>query len=87
MPGVTGTASWASGTPAPDRGGRRPTARSNDSTDPARGWAYKRLYTSEKNRRAALADLLHTYNHHRPHTALGNLPPISRCTNVREQYN
>jgi transposase InsO family protein len=50
-------------------------------------WAYKRLYTSEKNRRAALSGWLHHYNHHRPHTALGNLPPISRCTNVPEQYN
>jgi hypothetical protein len=28
----------------------------------------------------------HHYNHHRPHTALGNLPPITRCTNVPEQY-
>jgi transposase InsO family protein len=26
-------------------------------------------------------------NHHRPHIALGNLPPISRCTNVSEQYS
>jgi transposase InsO family protein len=50
-------------------------------------WAYKRLYTSEKNRRAALSGWLHHYNHHRPHTALGNLSPISRCTNVSEQYN
>jgi transposase InsO family protein len=50
-------------------------------------WAYKRLYTSEKVRRAALSGWLHHYNHHRPHTALGNLPPISRCTNVSEQYS
>jgi transposase InsO family protein len=49
-------------------------------------WAYKRLYTSEKARRAALSGWLHHYNHHRPHTALGNLPPITRCTNVSEQY-
>ena len=42
-------------------------------------WAYRRLYTSEKTRRAALSGWLHHYNHHRPHTALGNLPPISRC--------
>jgi transposase InsO family protein len=49
-------------------------------------WAYKRLYTSERNRRAALPGWLHHYNHHRPHTALGNLSPISRCTNVTEQY-
>jgi transposase InsO family protein len=50
-------------------------------------WAYRRLYTSEKTRRAALSGWLHHYNHHRPHTALGNLPPISRCTNVSGQYN
>jgi transposase InsO family protein len=49
-------------------------------------WAYRRLYTSEKTRRAALSGWLHHYNHHRPHTALGNLPPISRCTNVSGQY-
>jgi transposase InsO family protein len=49
-------------------------------------WAYKRLYTSEKTRRAALRAWLHHYNHHRPHTAIGNLPPISRCTNVTGQY-
>jgi transposase InsO family protein len=50
-------------------------------------WAYKRLYTSEKARRAALSGWLHQYNHHRPHTALKNLPPITRCTNVTEQYS
>ncbi|WP_448624489.1 IS481 family transposase [Geodermatophilus sp. URMC 64] len=49
-------------------------------------WAYKRLYPTETNRRAALSGWLHHYNHHRPHTALGNLPPISRCTNVSGQY-
>ncbi len=50
-------------------------------------WAYKRLYTSEAARRAALSGWLHHYNHHRPHTALGNLPPISRCTNLSGQYS
>jgi transposase InsO family protein len=50
-------------------------------------WAYRRLYNSEKTRRAALSGWLHHYNHHRPHTALGNLPPITRCTNVSEQYS
>jgi transposase InsO family protein len=49
-------------------------------------WAYKRLYASETSRRAALSGWLHHYNHHRPHTALGNLPPITRCTNVSGQY-
>jgi transposase InsO family protein len=50
-------------------------------------WAYKRLYTSETARRAALSGWLHHYNHHRPHTALGNLPPITGCTNVTGQYS
>ena len=50
-------------------------------------WAYKRLYTSETARRAALSGWLHHYNNHRPHTALDNLPPITRCTNVSEQYS
>lgn len=27
---------------------------------------------------------VHSYNHHRPHTALGGKPPISRVTNVPE---
>jgi transposase InsO family protein len=49
-------------------------------------WAYRRLYTSEQARRAALPAWLHHYNNHRPHTALGNAPPINRCTNVTEQY-
>ncbi|RBY75994.1 IS481 family transposase, partial [Blastococcus sp. TF02-09] len=42
--------------------------------------------TSETARRAALSGWLHHYNHHRPHTALSNLPPITRCTNVTGQY-
>ena len=50
------------------------------------GWAFKKFYNSESARRAALPAWLHHYNHHRPHTALGNLPPISRCTNVSGQY-
>ena len=50
-------------------------------------WAYRRLYSSESARRAALPAWLHVYNHHRPHTALGNHPPIIRCTNVPGQYS
>ena len=53
----------------------------------ADGWACARCYASEAERRDALPDWLHDYNHHRPHTALGNLPPISRCTNVSGQYS
>jgi transposase InsO family protein len=41
-------------------------------------WAYARPFTSSSDRAAALPDWLHTYNHHRTHTALGGQPPISR---------
>jgi transposase InsO family protein len=51
------------------------------------GWAYRRLYASEAARRAAFRPWLHWYNHHRPHTALGGRPPISRITNLPEHYS
>ena len=41
-------------------------------------WLYARPYASDKERTAALADFLNTYNHERPHSALGNKPPASR---------
>src|SRR5690606_19737276 len=50
------------------------------------GWAYARFYVSESARREALPGWIHEYNHHRPHTAIGNLPPISRLTNLPGQY-
>ncbi|GIF48183.1 transposase IS481 family protein [Asanoa ferruginea] len=49
-------------------------------------WAFVRPYPSEAARRAALPAWLHTYNHHRPHTALGGQPPITRLTNLSGQY-
>ncbi|MFI1151855.1 IS481 family transposase [Streptomyces sp. NPDC020817] len=49
-------------------------------------WAYLRPYTSNDERTKALADFLHTYNHHRCHTALGGHPPISRINNAAGQY-
>ena len=51
------------------------------------GWAYKKLYHSENARRAALAGWLHQYNHHRPHTAIGGLPPISRLNNLAGHHS
>jgi transposase InsO family protein len=48
-------------------------------------WAYARPYTTETERRAALDPWLHTYNHHRGHTALGGKPPASRVTNLSGQ--
>ncbi|MFE7464566.1 integrase core domain-containing protein [Streptomyces sp. NPDC057499] len=53
----------------------------------ADGRAYARCYTSEQERRDALAGGLHQYNHHRPHTACGNQPPFSRLINVPGQYS
>ena len=49
-------------------------------------WAYARTYTSETERRDALADWLHLYNHHRCHTALGGHPPITRVKNLLGSY-
>jgi transposase InsO family protein len=48
----------------------------------ADGWAYARYYDSEAARRDALPHWLHFYNHHRAHSAIGALPPISRLTNL-----
>lgn len=42
-------------------------------------WLYVRVYTSEEDRRAALVPFLNHYNHDRPHTSIGNRPPISRA--------
>ncbi|MFF5714622.1 integrase core domain-containing protein [Streptomyces sp. NPDC012756] len=49
-------------------------------------WAYLRPYTSNTERTDALADFLHTYNHHRCHTALDGHPPITRVNNAAGQY-
>ena len=53
----------------------------------ADGWAFSRHYNSESARRNALPAWLHAYNHHRPHTAIGKVPPITRLTNLPGQYN
>ena len=52
----------------------------------ADGWAFQRMYSSESARRKALPAWLHEYNHHRPHTAIGKTPPITRLTNLPGQY-
>ncbi|MFJ8014798.1 IS481 family transposase, partial [Streptomyces sp. NPDC096339] len=49
-------------------------------------WAYARPYRSEQERRDAFPQWLHTYNHHRGHTALAGKPPASRVTNLTGQY-
>jgi transposase InsO family protein len=53
----------------------------------AQGWAFAKLYPAESARRAALPAWIHYYNHHRPHTALGRTAPITRLTNVPDQYS
>jgi transposase InsO family protein len=53
----------------------------------AAGWAFRRLYLSESSRRKALPAWLHEYNHHRLHTAIGKVPPITRLTNVPGHYS
>jgi transposase InsO family protein len=52
----------------------------------ADGWAHAHHYLSETERRPALTGWLHEYNHHRPHSAIGGKPPISRLTNLPDQY-
>jgi transposase InsO family protein len=49
----------------------------------AREWAYGLRYRSSRHRAAALPHWLGYYNQHRPHSAIGGLPPTSRVHNVR----
>jgi transposase InsO family protein len=51
----------------------------------AREWAYGLVYRSHHERAAALPHWLNHYNTTRPHSSLGNRPPISRVHNVRRQ--
>lgn len=46
-------------------------------------WAYARHYNSDAARAETYQAWIHSYNHHRPHTALGGLSPIDRVHNVR----
>jgi transposase InsO family protein len=48
----------------------------------AREWAYGLLYRSHHERAAALPHWLDHYNRGRPHSSLGDRPPISRVHNV-----
>lgn len=48
-------------------------------------WAYARCYTTEAERAAVFDDWLHTYNHHRGHTALRGRSPADLVPNLREQ--
>jgi transposase InsO family protein len=50
-----------------------------------REWAHGRSYPSSAHRASLLKDWLEHYNHRRPHSAIGDRPPISRVQNVRGQ--
>jgi transposase InsO family protein len=50
----------------------------------AREWAYGLSYRSHRQRNQALPHWLDHYNRHRPHSSIGDQPPISRVHNVRE---
>jgi transposase InsO family protein len=43
------------------------------------GWAYRRPFSSNRERADALQPWLNFHNHHRPHGSLGGKPPVSRC--------
>jgi transposase InsO family protein len=49
----------------------------------AREWAYGVTYRSHRDRSAALPHWLEHYNTTRPHSSIGDRPPISRVHNVR----
>lgn len=50
-------------------------------------WAYDEFYASDEARAATYPAWLHHYNHHRPHTAIGKVPPISRLNNLPGHYS
>ena len=47
----------------------------------ANGWAYKRPYQTNQERRDALADFISSYNRTRPHSELGGQPPMTILVN------
>jgi transposase InsO family protein len=51
----------------------------------AREWAYGMSYRSHRHRNQALPHWLEHYNTRRPHSGIGNRPPISRVHNLRGQ--
>jgi transposase InsO family protein len=48
-------------------------------------WAYAHRYPSPSARARSLESFLRYYNRRRPHSSLGDRPPISRVPNVRGQ--
>jgi transposase InsO family protein len=52
-----------------------------------REWAYRYAYPTSRHRTRALTGWVRWYNRRRPHSSLGNRPPISRVAQVRGQYS
>ena len=52
-----------------------------------REWAYAHAWPNSARRSRALASFVRYYNRRRPHSSLGDRPPISRVHNVRGQDN
>jgi len=50
-------------------------------------WAYAHTWPNSHARARSLLSFLRYYNRQRPHSSLGDRPPISRVHNVRGQYN
>ncbi|MGE0027058.1 MAG: integrase core domain-containing protein [Thermoleophilia bacterium] len=57
-----------------------------ETAQPDSQWAYAHEWPSSAARARALPSWVRTYNRRRPHSSLGNRPPISRVHNVRGQY-
>ena len=51
------------------------------------GWAYGAIYRNSPERTAALDGWLWTYNHRRPHQAIGRQTPITRTNNLLRSYS
>jgi transposase InsO family protein len=50
-------------------------------------WAHGRVWPNSPRRNRALSSFLRYYNRRRPHTSLGDRPPISRVHQDRGQNN
>jgi transposase InsO family protein len=50
-------------------------------------WAYSRTWPSSSARARSLQSFIRYYNRRRPHSSIGDRPPISRVHNVRGQYS
>jgi transposase InsO family protein len=51
------------------------------------GWAYGAIYSSSRERTAALDGWLFTYNHRRRHAGIGRQTPITRLNNLLGTYS